>query len=187
MSLLTEHPGLASIGVLGAVGAATYKAGWFRRSLRGHPASRAEAPELGDDAVLSRREQALVAAVADAFFPPDGPIPVSGQQAGLVRYFDGYLGRSAPRQRFLMRLLMLFTELSPLSFGPVHKPFTKLSHAERLDFLQSASTSRIYFRRVAFVSLRALMTMAYLGNGEVGRHMNMKAYTDPFHVAGEAP
>jgi hypothetical protein len=187
MSLLTEHPGLASIGVWGAVGAATYKRGWFRRSWRGRPTPQAYEPELADDALLSRREQALVAAVADAFFPPDGPIPVSGQQAGLARYFNGYLGRSAPRQRFLMRLLMLFTELSPVSFGPVHKPFTKLSHAERLDFLQSASTSRIYFRRVAFVSLRALMTMAYLGNDEVGRHMNMEADTDPFDVAGGAP
>ena len=161
MSLLTQHPTLASLGVLGAVGAAaTLTRGWFS-----YPE-----PELHDGAWLSRREQALVAAVADAFFPP-----------------SGYLGRSDPRQRFLMRLLLLFTELSPVSFGPVHKPFTKLSHAERLDFLQSASTSRIYFRRVAFVGLRALMTMAYLGNGEVARHMNMVADPDPFDMGEVTP
>jgi hypothetical protein len=178
MSLLTEHPALASLGMLGAVGAATtYTWGWLS-----YPAS-----QLDDGAWLSRREQALIAAVSDAFFPPAGPIPMSGCEAGLVRYFDGYLGRSDPRQRFLMRLLMLFTELSPVSFGPVHKPFTKLSQQQRMDFLQSASTSRIYFRRVAFVSLRALMTIAYLGKKDVARHLGMVADPDPYGMGEVAP
>lgn len=140
-----------------------------------------------DNAVLDRREQALVQAVADAFFPPGGPIPLSGCDAGVLAYFDRYLARSDPHQRLLMRLLLLFTELSPMAFGPTRRPFTQLDQGQRLVFLQSASKSRIYFRRVAFVSFRALMTMAYLANADVARHMGMVADADPFRASTSTP
>jgi hypothetical protein len=129
---------------------------------------------------LNRREQTLIGAVADAFFPPGGPIPVSGTEAGLVPYFDRYIERSGTRTAFLMRLLIMFTDLSPIAFGGGWKRFPQLSRAQQIQHLHEASTSAIYFRRVSFVSLRALMTMAYLSNDEVARHMNMKHDADPF-------
>ncbi len=39
-----------------------------------------------------------------------------------------------------------------------------------------------YFRRLGFISMRALMTMAYLANARVAAHMRMAADTDPFHI-----
>jgi hypothetical protein len=132
--------------------------------------------------VMSAREQALIGAVADAYFPPGGPIPVSGREAGLVAYFDGYLARSGRTQRFLMRLLITFTELSPLLFGPRFARFSRLTHEEQIKYLHDAFTSRIYFRRLGFISLRALMTMAYLANDRVAAHMHMSADLDPFHI-----
>ncbi len=129
---------------------------------------------------LDPREQALIGAVADAFFPPGGPIPVSGTEAGIVPYFDRYLERSGARTAFLMRLLILFTDLSPIAFGRQRKRFTQLERSEQIQHLFEASTSRIYFRRVSFVSLRALMTMAYLGNERVAEHLNMRHDADPF-------
>ncbi|MBI4953361.1 MAG: hypothetical protein HY908_15130 [Myxococcales bacterium] len=149
--------------------------GWLVGSLfLGYPL-----PAL-EKSALSRREQALVAAAADAFFPPDGPIPLSGRQAGLLAYFDGYVKHAPAGQRFLMRLLLAFTEFSPLVFGPRHTRFTRLAPADQLRLLDSASKSRFYFRRVTFLSLRTLMTMGYLSNPEVARHMHMTADTDPF-------
>jgi hypothetical protein len=136
--------------------------------------------------VMSAREQALLAAVADAFFPPGGPIPCSGTEAGALCYFDGYLRRSVPRQRLLMRLLLLFTELGPLLFGPRRARFTRLSQAERLLYLEESSQSERYFRRITFVSFRALMTMAYLSNDEVASVMRMRADTDPFALCQQA-
>jgi hypothetical protein len=129
---------------------------------------------------LNAREAALLKAVADAFFPPGGPIPVSGSEAGIVSYFDRYVGRSGARQGFLMRLLFLFTDLSPIAFGQQRKRFTELSRPARIQHLADAFVSRIYFRRVSFISLRALMTMAYLSNDEVARHLNMQFHPDPF-------
>jgi hypothetical protein len=154
----------AITAVLGGIGWLLW--GYPRGALRG--------------SILGRREQAFVAAAADAFFPAGGPIPVSGAEAGAVPYFDGYLRRSRRTQRFLMRLLFSFTELGPLVFGQRRRRFSRLSLDERLLFLAQASQSRIYFRRVAFISLRALMTMAYLANDDVARTMGMVADLDPF-------
>jgi hypothetical protein len=138
-----------------------------------------EAPALRD-ATLGAREQALVAAVADAFFPPGGPIPVSGTEAGLVRYFDGYVRRSEPFPRFMIRLLLVYAELEPLLFGPRHVRFTRLTQEERLAVLESAGLSSIYFRRVTFISMRAVMTMGYLAAPDVARAMRMISDPDPF-------
>ena len=129
---------------------------------------------------LSRREQAILEAAGNAFCPPGGPIPLSGSEAGVVHYFDAYLGRSSRRQIVLMRLLFAFTELSPLVFGPRHRRFTRLSQDDKIEHLRQASLSRVYLRRVSFVSLRALMTMAYLANDEVARSMRMTTDTNPF-------
>ena len=118
-------------------------------------------PVADDDAKqLGRLEQAVVCAAADALFPPGGPIPLSGTEAGLLQYFDAYLERSQPRTRFLMRLLLVFIELSPLTFGPRRRRFTRLTPAEQRQLLDDMSKSSIYFRRVSFVALRALFTMA---------------------------
>lgn len=132
------------------------------------------------DSVLGAREQALLAAVADTLFPPGGPIPVSGTEAGLVRYFDGYVRRSEPLPRFMIRLLFLYAELEPLVFGPRRVRFTRLTPEERLAALDSAGRSDIYFRRVTFVSMRAVMTMGYLAHEAVAGAMRMKADPDPF-------
>ena len=47
---------------------------------------------------LTRKEQAIVAACADALFPPGGPIPLSGTEAGPGRV-HGWLRRRACRRR----------------------------------------------------------------------------------------
>ena len=134
------------------------------------------------ESIMSAREQALIGAVADAFFPPNGPIPVSGREAGVPRYFDGYLRRSGKTQAFLIRLLIAYTELSPLLFGPRRARFSRLAHAEQIAHLDGAFQSSIYFRRVGFISLRAVMTMAYLANDRVAAHMRMKSDIDPFRI-----
>ncbi len=110
---------------------------------------------------MRKSEQNTVAACADAMFPPDGPIPVSGTQAGLVAYVDAYL-RGLPRsQRVLVRLLFLFIQLSPLLFGPLRSRFTRLSPSERIRAFGDMAASTIYFRRIVFLSMRAIMTMGY--------------------------
>ena len=118
--------------------------------------------------------------MADTLFPAGELFPLSGSRAGVVEYMERYLGRSPPVERLLIRLLLLFTELSPLAFGPRPLPFTRLGADERAALLRGAARSRIYFRRIAFTSLRALLTMGYLAHEPIARRIGIVADRDPF-------
>jgi hypothetical protein len=132
------------------------------------------------EALLSRKEQAIVAACADALFPPGGPIPLSGTEAGLVWYMDGYLRRLPPGSRLLGRLLFHFIEHAPWIFGPERARFTRLRPAARVEALRDMQNSSIYFRRLSFLSMRAMLTMGYLAHPEVARTMHIQADLAPF-------
>lgn len=140
------------------------------------------------NALLTRRQQAVVAACADTFFPPGGAIPVSGTEAGLVEYMDTYVRRLDARGRFLVGLLLTFIELGPFVFGPRPCRFSRLSLAHRLAMLDGMAKSDIYFRRVAFLSMRTMLTMGYLSNPRVAAAMQMRIDPAPFeHAASPAP
>jgi hypothetical protein len=129
---------------------------------------------------LSRKEQAILAAAADALFPPGGPIPLSGTEAGAIPYLDAYVGRVDAAQRALMRLLFQAVEHGPWLFGPRLARFTRLGAAERIVFLRLLAKSDRYFLRVIFLSLRVMLTMAYLANEEVARRMGIVSSLAPF-------
>ncbi len=110
---------------------------------------------------MTTYENAVVAACADTMFPPAGPIPVSGTEAGLVAYVRDYLAGLHRAQRALVRLMFLFILLSPLLFGPRRALFTRLSPADRTRVIEGMASSTVYFRRIVFLSMRAIMTMGY--------------------------
>lgn len=134
-------------------------------------------------ATLSRKEQAIVSACADALFPPGGPIPVSGTEAGVVRYLDIYLGRLPRVPRLLVRLLFSSIEYGPWVFGPRPARFTRLRPVERVAVLRAMARSSMYFRRVSFLSLRTMMTLGYLAHPEVARRMHIVPDAAPFEKA----
>jgi len=137
--------------------------------------------------VLSAKEQEIVAACADAFFPPDGPIPVSGSEANLVAYMDDYVDRLPVEQRRLVRLLLHFIEHGPWIFGPKPVRFTRLDHAARLEVLDRMRRSPIYFRRIAFLSMRTMLTMGYLADESVAEAMGVVTDPTPFSGATSRP
>lgn len=132
--------------------------------------------------VLSAREQAVVAAAADALFPGGGPIPVSGTEAGLVAYVDDNVARLGPRARLLVRLLLVLVEHGPWLFGGAPHRFSRLSLEGRLAELRRMATSRLYFRRVSFLSLRALLSMGYLANPDVAGRIGLRPCLAPFEA-----
>jgi hypothetical protein len=137
-------------------------------------------------ALLSRKEQAIVSACADALFPPGGPIPLSGTDAGLVRYMDAYLGRMPRLPQILARLLLISVEHGPWIFGPRPARFTRLKPVERIAVLRAMARSSIYFRRLSFLSLRTMMTMGYLAHPEVAKRMHIVPYAAPFEPSSKA-
>jgi len=142
---------------------------------------------LLEGALLSRKEQAIVAACADALFPPGGPIPLSGTEAGLVAYMDHYLRGLPPAPRLLGRLLFHSVEHGPWVFGPRRARFTRLLPEERVAVLRQMAESRLYFRRVSFLSMRTMMTMGYLAHPVVARALHIVPDQAPFEPREAKP
>lgn len=170
IDLVAYHP----IAISAIVLAAAVLVLAARALLLGYP------PAVLREATLTRRQQAIVAACADAFFPPGGAIPVSGTEAGLVRYLDAYVRRLDARGRFLVGLLFLFIELGPFAFGPRRRRFTRLALADRIELLRRMGESDLYFLRVSFLSMRTMLTMGYLSNARVASAMQMEIDPAPF-------
>ena len=159
-----------------ALGAAAGSVALARGLFAGYPDKRlANSP-------LTAKEQAIIAACADTFFPPNGPIPVAGTAANLVEYMDRYLHRLPEGQRVLVRLLFWFIEHGPWVFGPERVRFSSLDEAGRLKVLDTMRTSPIYFRRVAFLSMRTMLTMGYMAHPSVAKAMRCEANADPFRT-----
>lgn len=116
---------------------------------------------------MNKIKKAVVAACADTMFPPDGPIPISGTNAGLIEYVEAYQKALPTAQRVLVEMMFSFIQVSPTLFGPRRSLFTRLSPADRLRVFERMARSPIYFRRVVFLSMRAIMTMGYFASPRV--------------------
>lgn len=150
---------------------------FFRRVFWGYPKA-----VLPAGSRLTFQEQAIVACVADTFFPAAGPISLSGTEAGLVGYFDAYLRRAPADLRILIHLLLFFFEHGTLLFGPYRSRFTRLNEKQRVLVLEEMSESNIYFRRVAFLSLRTMLCMGYLAHPGIAHQIGWVADPNPFRL-----
>ena len=110
---------------------------------------------------------------------------MSGTEAGLVAYMEAYIARVPPGMRLLIHLLMAFIEHGPWLFGPRPARFTRLRPGERVKALEGMLTSSIYFRRVAFLSIRTILSMGYLANPKVVAQIGCVAHISPFEGARE--
>ena len=129
--------------------------------------------------VLNTKEQAVAAACAITLFPARDPMPLDGIEAGIVEYLDLHLSELPRDKRFQVRLLLAFIEHSPWLFH-VRRRFTALSPEKRLEILTRMSMSRIYFRRLCFLSLRTLCCMAYFSNPIIAARVGCTPSTRPF-------
>ena len=145
----------------------------LRRLFFGYPAA------TKPMAVLAAREVAFLDAAADAMFPAGGEIPLSGREADLPGYVDGWLVLLPGKQRVLIRALLLLVEQATLFFpapGPSCRRFSRLSASQREACLKDWASSRLALRRLVFTSLRAVLTMGYLGHPVVLRHVGLAPY-----------
>ncbi len=76
--------------------------------------------------------------------------------------------------------LKLLVEHAPWIFGPSRTRFSALGLDARLAVLQRMHESPIYFRRIAFLSMRTILTMGYLAHPDVMAAMRMVHDAAPF-------
>lgn len=143
----------------------------LRRLFTGYPG-----PPAGT-ACLAPREWATISAAADATFPEGGALPPSAEQAGVARHVDGFVAAQQPSTRLLMRLLFVLVEHATLVFpapGPGgRRRFSSLGREQRVSVLEGWRGSPLFPRRLVFTSLRAILTMGYLGDPEVMRLLGL--------------
>ena len=130
---------------------------------------------------LHRREIAFIAAAADSMFPRGGAIAPSGGDAQVPAYVDRLVAASHPRTRVLMRLLFFLMEHATLCFpapGGLSglRRFSALSPGQCSAALESWGTSRLFPRRLVFLSLRALLTLGYFAHPPVLRALELAPY-----------
>jgi hypothetical protein len=129
---------------------------------------------------LARREVAFLRAAGDTFFPPGGPLPPSGSDAGVAEYIDEYLGLVPTRMRRLMRMLFFLVEHATLAFpapGPRgFRRFSSLSPEQREAAIASWRASSWIARRIVFTSLRAVLTNCYVADPAVLRQLGLAPF-----------
>lgn len=130
--------------------------------------------------VLKRSEVAAVSAFSEAMLPPGGHIASSGLDANLPAYVDRWMAASQPRIRVLMHLLFFLVEHATLVFPPPgprpRRRFSSLSLEQRIAALDAWGQSRLYLRRLVFVSLRSILTMGYFFHPPVLRQLGVAPY-----------
>lgn len=143
----------------------------LRRLLAGYP----QPP--GRWRSLAPGEVACLTAAAETVYPGAGPLRISGVEAGIPAWVDGYLAALPARLRLLMRLLLVLVENATLLF-PAPPPrgwrrFSALSPTQRSAFLDGWRRSRLFPRRLVFMSLRAILTMGYFASPAVLRAVGL--------------
>lgn len=133
---------------------------------------------------LRRAELATVSAAAEAVFPPGGAIACSGLEAGIPDYVDHLLEQAHPRPRRLMRLLFFAIEHGTAIFPAPggwrgFRRFSSLDLAQRIAVLEAWSGSRFFVRRLAFSSLRAILTLGYFAHPRVRDRLGFAPYAIP--------
>jgi hypothetical protein len=131
--------------------------------------------------LLARREMAFIDAAALALFPSGGAIEQSGADAQVAQYLDRLVAAQNPRNRRLMRALFLLVEQATLMFPAPgglsgFRRFSKLECEQQVAVLEAWRGSRLFFRRLAFTSLRALVTLGYFAHPPVLRALGVAPY-----------
>ncbi len=126
---------------------------------------------------LSRCAVAFAEAASDVLFPPGGEPVYSGREVGIPDFFERYFAALPRRTRVLFQALFCLFEHATLFFpAPGHlgwRRFSSLSPEQREAAIQSWHASRLYTRWLAFSSLAALFSIAYVSHPAVLRQLGL--------------
>ena len=126
---------------------------------------------------LGRGEVALISSAGEAMYPAGGPIPSSGLDADLPGYLERLLAASHLHIRILLHLLFFLVEhgtlLFPTSGRGGMRRFSSQDVEHRVAALDGWAESRLFFRRVVFTSIRAVLTMGYFAHPPVVRSLGL--------------
>jgi hypothetical protein len=110
--------------------------------------------------VLSDDEAAVVAAVADAYFPVDNALGRAAKDTDVVAVADAYVAGLLPRERRGLRALLRGLDAWP-RLAMYGGTFQALSVADRQSVLQAFDDSGVDERRLLGAVIRTVCLMGY--------------------------
>jgi choline dehydrogenase-like flavoprotein len=116
-------------------------------------------------AMLTSAERATLDALAAAFFPGGGAIPVDGVTAHVPETMERYLAAFSPTVRHRLRLCLQGFDLLPL-LSSYRRRFRRMGAAERNAFIEEATAGPLW-RRLPLTLLKQLCTSAYCSDPAV--------------------
>src|SRR5437867_5777527 len=105
-------------------------------------------------------------AVADAFIPRGGPLPLGADDVGTAERLAGYLERMTPATRTGVRMLLRAWELAPLASRHLRR-FSRLAPDARAAWTDACDTSRSPWRRIPLGLLKTLCLAAFCADPRV--------------------
>jgi hypothetical protein len=142
--LLALSAGTAAVGAMGATGLLIQ---WW------------DQPATAPYTCLSDGEATFVRAWAEVAFPATESTPISGDQAGLDRFFDQVLQFAPPDASKLLKLLLNGLDAASV---PTHgTTFVSLDRADRLDRFEAWTHSEMSLFRSATQGLVLLIGMGW--------------------------
>lgn len=115
--------------------------------------------------VLTPREASMFASLADAMIAPE-PLYPAVRETTAVFFFDDWLARSAPQNRFAFRSLIWAGELLPLALG-FRGRLRQLQPARREQFVERVSSSRNFVAQSAIKLMKTAAMLSYYGDDGV--------------------
>ena len=137
---------------------------------------------------ITEREKALLTIFADATMPAgDVPGLPPERQIGAATSFNGqkraieHISTLPPTQRTLLRLLVIFAELYPVIFGPVHNLTSHLNTVDQQQAMDGWAKKNDNLRHL-LGAMRAIEVMSILSTPEAKRAMGQVESLDPFKL-----
>ena len=123
---------------------------------------------------LERREFAILVALADALFPKENPLGLSGTEVRVPEYVDRMLARMPEDKSAEFRAMLLVFEHGTLAFGLRARRFTELPTRARERYLRRWEEARVYSRRMLAAGLKTLLGIGYFAHPDVQAAMGVQ-------------
>lgn len=116
----------------------------------------------------------IIAAVSERLIPEGGELPPAVTDTGSYRFLAAYLRDQEPGARLGLKLLFVLFDLAPFLFIGRFARFVNLNPAEQDLYLADWGASRIYYRRMVLMLLKAMTGMGYYNDPLVLQHLGLK-------------
>ena len=116
---------------------------------------------------LSPRHRHILKTLADTLLPASVGFPIAADDANLVIPIEKLFEPLGKRGFAGIGSFLVFFEWAALIFIPRFKPFTRLSPEDREKYLRGWQTSRIKYRRMIMLSLKALICLVFFSDPKV--------------------